>query len=158
MYWNYLKTLLRHKWFVFLECVKLGMPLTGILHDWSKFLPSEFIPYAKFFSTPRRDPVTGDYIMGDDDLPFLGAWLSHQKRNRHHWQWWILYRERLGEIIIFKMSHHARKEMLADWLGANRAYGGEGLGKWYSENRDEILIHPETRVWIDEQVKLRSDF
>ena len=54
-YLAYLKKLLLHKWFVFLECLKMGMPLVGLIHDWSKFLPDEFIPYARYFGVERRD-------------------------------------------------------------------------------------------------------
>ena len=52
MYWKYLKAVLKHKWFVFIECRKLGIPWLGVIHDLSKFLPSEFIPYARYFYGP----------------------------------------------------------------------------------------------------------
>ncbi len=38
---------LRHKWFVFIECCNLGVPLwIAILHDWDKLLSDEWFPYA----------------------------------------------------------------------------------------------------------------
>lgn len=54
-YFKFLQSLLKHKWFVFLECCKLGIPWLGIIHDWTKFLPSEFIPYAKWFYGDRLE-------------------------------------------------------------------------------------------------------
>ena len=46
----YLKYVLRHKWFVFLACVKLKVPLyLAIFHDFSKFGFVEFDNYAKTF-------------------------------------------------------------------------------------------------------------
>jgi len=45
----YLKYIIRHKWYVGIECFKMGVYWRGITHDLSKFLPSEFIPYAKYF-------------------------------------------------------------------------------------------------------------
>ena len=64
VYFKYLSYVLRHRWFVFIECCKLGIPWRGLVHDLSKFIPSEFIPYARYFygreDTIRRDK-TGYY-------------------------------------------------------------------------------------------------
>jgi len=51
-YISYLKYILRHKWFVFWEACKLGIPWLGLIHDWHKFLPDEFFPYARYFYNP----------------------------------------------------------------------------------------------------------
>jgi len=84
MYAKYLWAVLRHKWFVFLECCKLGIPWRGIVHDLSKFLPSEFGPYAYYFygPYPRDDEYKPKYVVE----AFNRAWLNHQHRNKHHWQ------------------------------------------------------------------------
>lgn len=141
-----------HKWYVFLECVKLGIPITGIFHDWSKFLPDEFIPYAQYFSVDRRDE-NGEYAAsGADDDAFLLAWLKHQRRNPHHWQWWILIQDEDDDIIL-PMSAHHRKEMLADWYGAGRTYGNTNNQAWYLNNKHKIQLHPDTRVWVEQQLK-----
>jgi hypothetical protein len=62
MHLRYLKSQLRHKWFVFVECCKLGIPHLGIIHDLSKFLPSEWRGYACYFY--------GNFPAWDE----LGAW------------------------------------------------------------------------------------
>ena len=93
-YLKYCWYVIRHKWFVFIESYKLGIPWLGIIHDWSKFLPSEFLPYANFFYGSDAKQVrdeTGYYKPTDTgNSEFDFAWLLHQKRNKHHWQWWIL--------------------------------------------------------------------
>jgi hypothetical protein len=48
-FFKYLKYVIRHKWYVFLECCNLGIPFRGIFHDLSKFLPDEFFPYMNHF-------------------------------------------------------------------------------------------------------------
>ncbi len=36
---NYFKYVVRHKWFVFLAGIKLGVPIMSlIIHDWDKFV------------------------------------------------------------------------------------------------------------------------
>lgn len=148
--------MLRHKWFVFIECCKLGIPLRGLWHDWSKFLPWEWFPYAEYFygeETPKK-PKTGYFHkMGRDDQ-FDFAWLLHQKRNKHHWQWWTLP-EDCGKVKILPMPDVYRKEMLADWRGAGKAQGyGDNTSVWYEANKDKMQLHPETRKWIEKQLGL----
>ncbi|NLB78066.1 MAG: hypothetical protein GX796_04250 [Clostridiaceae bacterium] len=100
MYWKYLKYVIRHRWYVFIECCKLGIPIRGLLHDLSKLLPSEFIPYARYFygtwmkesewHGDRRNYIPWKYTVMGVEAAFDLAWLKHQKRNKHHWQYWLL--------------------------------------------------------------------
>ena len=55
-HWSYLKYVLRHKWYVLIECVRLGIIWQGLWHDWHKFLPSEWFPYARYFHNPDGSP------------------------------------------------------------------------------------------------------
>jgi len=142
--------LLRHKWYVFLECVKLGIVWRGIVHDLSKFSPAEFKWYAeKFFSGKKTDEI---------EKGFDRAWLHHQRVNDHHWQWWVKIKEvKEGgkglAVEVLPMPDPARREMLADWRGAGRAQGkGDDVKEWYEANRDRMILHDETRAWIEEQI------
>ncbi len=154
-YVQYLSYIFRHKWFVFIECCKFGMIWLGIIHDWSKFLPSEFIPYAKHFYGDKESDIkkgrdeTGYYKAGDTgDVLFDFAWLLHQKRNKHHWQWWILPEDD-GGTKLFSMPDKYRKEMLADWRGAGKAQGTPGTKAWYDKNKDKMQLSLRTRYWIE---------
>ena len=155
----YLRYLLRHKWFVFLECVKLGIPWRGLVHDWHKFLPSEWFPYVHHFYNPDGTPrqirdETGYYKPTDTGDPkFDYAWFLHQKRGKHHWQWWTLIEDE-GGVKAMPMPDKYRKEMLADWRGAGKAQGTPDVRKWYLKHRDKMILHPDTRTWIEEQLGL----
>lgn len=138
----YLRYVMRHKWFVFRECCRLGIPLAGIIHDWSKFTPSEWIPYVHYFYGSSDD---------QEDRAFDMAWLLHQKRNPHHWQWWVLP-EDSGAVKALPMPDRYRREMLADWRGAGLAQGTPDTLKWYAANRDKMTLHPETRDWIEQEL------
>lgn len=152
-YLKYLKYVFLHKWYVFLECYKRGLYWRGLVHDLSKFLPSEFIPYAKFFY--RRCTVRDDsgYYKPTDtgDPKFDFAWLLHQKRNDHHWQWWVLPLDDGGTKVI-PMSKKARLEMFCDWLGAGRAQKTKGVKYWYAKNKDKLVLHRETRAYIESEI------
>lgn len=155
IYWNYLKYVVRHKWYVTLECFKLGLFWRGFMHDISKFSPSEFIPYARYFYgkktgiTTGRDP-SGYYKAGDSpDERFNYAWLLHQKRNDHHWQWWYLVMDEESDRC-FPMTDDAILEMYADWKGAGLAIRGisDPLG-WYEKNKDKMRLHESTRTILE---------
>lgn len=154
-HWQYLKYVLKHKWYTFLECCKLGVPWLGIIHDWSKFLPSEWFACVNYFhgpqAIPRRD-VTGYYKPTDTgDLAFDFARFLHDKRNRHSWQWWTLPNDKNG-IEVFPIPDKYRREMLADWRGAGRAQGTPNTASWYCANSEKMQLHPETRAWIEERL------
>jgi len=129
------------------------MPFRGLIHDLSKFLPSEFIPYARFFYDKedqiRRDK-TGYYKPTDTgDKAFDFAWLLHQKRNRHHWQWWTLPEDGDG-IKILPIPEIYCKEMICDWKGAGKAQGKKGPNEcreWYKSNKHKMQLHP-SNCWM----------
>ena len=180
---KYLSYVMRHKWFVFVECCKLGIPFRGLVHDLSKFSPSEWFPYANFFyrTENTRDPSklgvsfadlnklfakiisvqhrqefssTGYYHKVGIDEAFDLAWLKHQKRNPHHHQFWLLP-EDSGGTKVLEMPLEYRKEMLADWRGAGKAQGRPDTLAWYIANRDKMRLGPDTRAWIDHQLNFQ---
>ena len=160
-HWSYLKYILRHKWYVFIECYKAGIPWRGIIHDWHKFLPGEWSPYVHYFygDYPSYTDLHGDWrnLVPDKqtregvDAAFDFAWLLHQKRARHHWQWWILPEDD-GGIKVLSMSSVSRREMLCDWRGAGRVWGKTDTLGWYEANKDNMQLHPDTRDWIEGQL------
>ncbi len=147
---RYLSYVLRHKWFVFLAGLQLGVPIWRlILHDWTKFMPREWFPYANYFyGGGRTREKMGQYNIDEAPLDFELAWNHHQKWNDHHWQWWIRFGDD-GTVLVMRMSDVARREMLADWRGAGRALGKPDTTAWYRENWRKMMLHPDTRRWIE---------
>jgi len=163
-HFKYLKYIIRHKWFVFQECCKLGIPFTGMIHDFSKIYPSEWFPYANYFygfkmtldewiyRNPANIPLK--YVDTWIEMDFDFAWLKHQNRNKHHWQWWVLQKDS-GKRKAMPMNKRYRKEMLADWRGASRAITGKDETKnWYLKNKDKMILHENTREWIEKQLDI----
>jgi len=147
-YIKYLKYLIKHKWYVMLECFKHGLYWRGIIHDNSKFLPSEFITYSRFFY--------GDNKSTGVDKSFDFAWLLHQKRNDHHWQWWILPEDD-GGVKKIPMSNDSLIEMICDWVGAGKAQGiyspPDDIYKetrtWYNKNKHKIKLNDDTKRKVE---------
>lgn len=145
---KYLRYVLRHKRFVFHEGRKLGVPIFQLLaHDLSKFRPDEWAPYADYFYG------TGTY---KDQDGFDRAWLLHQHRNPHHWQFWVL-REDSGAETVLRMPDRYAREMLADWRGAGRAINGKDeTAAWYRKTEHARRLHPLTRAWVEAQLGLEA--
>lgn len=153
---RYLWYVLRHKWFVFVAGVSLHAPLWRlIVHDWHKFLPSEWFPYVNYFygNGDRRKGTTYYDAANTGDVAFDYAWLKHQHRGQHHWQHWVLARDD-GSIRVLPMPVNFVREMVADWSGAGRALGhGNDVMPWYRKNKDKMQLHPDTRVIVEQLVR-----
>lgn len=157
-HFKYLWYVLRHKWFVFLYCLQYGLIWRGIVHDLSKFRLSEWSPYVNFFhgdKRPAKSDIGYKHEVDSTQVAFNIAWNHHQKRNDHHWQYWLLQYDD-GRVEPLPMPDVCRKEMLADWRGAGRAQGKPDTALWYVRNRDNMVLHPETRNWVEKA--LRVDF
>lgn len=150
MYRKYFSYLFRHKWYVFLECLKYNLVWQGIVHDFSKFFPDELIPYALFFygGDTRKDRF---YTPDQGTYEFNVAWLKHQNRNPHHWQYWVLQKDN-GRVMTLEMPDKCRKEMLCDWKGAGKAQGRDDVLEWYTKNKDKMELGKETRNWIEKEI------
>ncbi len=162
MYLKYLRYLIQHKWYVGQECWRRGLYWRAIKHDWSKFFPSEFIPYARYFygewltweQAKRLECYPYSLTKEGIESAFDKAWLMHQHRNSHHWQHHVL-REDDGGTKVLMMPVRDMYEMVSDWIGAGRAINPHiafdrtdpfrETRKWYLKNEDRIMLHPETR-------------
>lgn len=144
---NYIKCILhilKHKYFVFIQCCKFNIPIRGLLHDLSKFIPDEFFSYAKFnFLGVSRKVSKIDY-----------GTLYHFHRNKHHWTYWVLILDS-GEPCPLEMPEKYVYEMVADWIGAGRSKGND-LKYWYSKNKDRMILHDKTKDLIDKIIKERN--
>lgn len=139
--------IVRHKWFVFVECCKLSVPLLGILHDISRLRPSEFLPYL------ASAPYSKDNKPASIANAFEFAWNDHQHRNKHHWEYWVHFDYHDHSMRILPMPDRYRREMLADWRGAARAKRSKmTVWEWYTVNQSRMLLHPQTRTWIEQQL------
>lgn len=141
---NYLKYILRHKWYVLIACFSFKVSLwQAIIHDCSKFTKAEWWPYVNAFYAPDG---SSRY---NETSEFNIAWLKHQNRNPHHWQYWLITWDR-GNTEPLLMPEKYVREMVADWAGAGKAITGKWeLSAWYEKNKKNIILHPKTRKFAE---------
>ena len=149
-------TICKHKAVVFSECRACGITWHGIIHDMSKFSPTEFIPSAKYFQG-TRSPIDAE----KDELGYSAAWLHHKCHNKHHWEYWTDFDDE-GNIIPAKIPTKYVIEMICDWIGAGKVYA---TGKWdqsdpltyYQKVRKGRHFHPETERLILRLLNMIND-
>jgi hypothetical protein len=115
------------------------------MHDESKWSHQEYAAYARWFF--------GDKQNADE---FAFAWLHHIHNNPHHWQYWIFsdgWQLKGSKIVngCMPMDSMYAREMIADWMGASKAYTGSfDMTDWLSKNVSRIRLHPETADYVRE--------
>lgn len=139
-YMMFLRFTMKHKWYVFVECCKLGIPWRGIKHDMGKLRPKAFHAYSRRWAA-------GNSYKAIDDITYLKVFANHLRRSEHHWQYWSYVRNS-GEVRYLPMPDGARKEFLADLRGSSKYYGTDIIA-WYDDNRHFIHLHADTRNWLE---------
>ena len=84
--WKHFCTITEHKIMVMRHCFKIGLYRQGLLHDMSKYTPTEFIPGCKYYQG-YRSPNNAER----EEKGYSAAWLHHKGRNKHHYEYWIDY-------------------------------------------------------------------
>lgn len=138
-----------HKWHVFWEAAKLGIYWRGLVHDVSKLSLSEWLPRAAALNKNKTESQYDVFAQLSDEL--VMSWLRHYHKNPHHWQWWLTRLDN-GELKIMPMTDEYRREMLADWRAVSKMPGRQDVVPWYLQNKENIVLHPETRLWIEQQL------
>ena len=117
-----------------------------IIHNWHKFLPMEFIAYAKYFHGGKQDK---------DKAPFMMAWNHHVKLGKNHWEHWLLnpnYNFSTAVDGKLPMPPKYVREMVADWMGASRTKTNSwDMTDWLEKTIPEIKydFHPKTCLALE---------
>ena len=120
--WEHFRTITYHKFLVMKGCFKVGLYYQGVMHDLSKYMPSEFLIGAKYFQG-NRSPNNAER----EDIGYSSAWLHHKGRNRHHFEYWIDYSavEIKGGMAPAPMPVKYVVEMFMDRIAASKVYEKE---------------------------------
>lgn len=123
-------------------------------HDASKSEPDEYEAYDRYFYGGNRS-----YQVVQD---FNYAWLMHQKRNPHHWQYWVLINDDPGEgFIALDMPLNYIIEMICDWWAFSWAEDNlYEIFKWYDEHKDYMKLSDKTRKTVEnilEAIKVKLE-
>ena len=139
---SYLWSTIRHKYNVFNAGMKIvgGIPIWQLLiHDLSKFNPIEYVNYARHYKIDKTDRNA-----------FLRGWMHHQKRNKHHPEFWTSLGISDWTNVSVPMPEKYVREWVADLLGASKEYTGSwDLSAWLQSNLDgwDYCHHDTKRIY-----------
>lgn len=142
-------TITDHKLLVMKHCFRVGLYRQGLLHDMSKYMPSEFIQGCMYYQDGKRSPNNGER----EDKGYSYAWLHHKGRNRHHFEFWLDYtmdpNQRQYPLQPVQMPRKYVAEMLMDRISASKNYNKETYTDhdplaYFERGRGHYLLHPQT--------------
>ena len=149
-WWSHLKTINHHKWLVMKFCFRLGLFKQGLLHDLSKYSPTEFLVGAKYYQGTRSPHHAERAEKG-----YSAAWLHHKGRNKHHYEYWMDYSSHDGKgIIPVRMPDKYVVEMFIDRVAASKNYNKENYKddmplKYYDQGMASEFLHEDTRMKLE---------
>lgn len=160
-YWGYLKYVFNHRRNMRKVCWSHGKYIMGILHDLDKYLPDEFIPYARYY-------YGNDKVSKIAEKSYFRAWQRHFKRTKHHWEKYILSLQQFlnrqytketdkfefqGTSVVLDMPYEAVLEMIYDWEAMGMVFG-DSAAEYYLNHYTEMLLSKRTRYVVETELKV----
>ena len=154
-------TITKHKYYVTRLCFKCGYYKRGLLHDLSKYGPTEFLASAKYWQG-SSSPIDAEKV----EKGYSMAWFHHKGHNPHHWEYWI---DNLSskQNTPHKIPYEYVVEMVCDWIAAGIVYGGHKVDfntpyseplEYHEAHKHERLLHEDTEFMIDTFLIIIEEF
>lgn len=156
--WDHFKTITEHKMLVMGGCFRVGLYKQGLLHDLSKYMPSEFWVGVKYYQGTRSPNNAEREAIG-----YSSAWLHHKGRNKHHYEYWVDYSTtQIKGLLPVPMPTKYVVEMLMDRIAASKVYNkGSYTDKdplnYYNHGSKYALIHDDTRSLLETLLKMLAE-
>ena len=115
-FFKHIALVIRHKHKVLIGCAKCGILYRGLVHDLSKFSPTELFESVKYYKG-YRSPIG---VCRREKGVSL-AWLHHKGRNKHHIEYWLDPDCEITPMMPYKYA----VECVCDKLAATKTYNGK---------------------------------
>ncbi len=154
-YLRHLRTIIKHKYYVWIECFRVWLYRQWLVHDLSKFSITEFFISAKYYQW-KSSPIDKERI----EIWYSKARLNHKWKNKHHFHYWIDIDR--WQVIPVQMPYKYVLEMCCDFIWAGKAYNNVSNDKWEplkyrTEKINKDLIHPLTVAQVELCLNLYKD-
>ena len=131
-------------------CFKVGLYKQGLLHDLSKYSPSEFLPSVKYFQGDKS-PITKE----KEEKGYSDLWLHHKGRNKHHWEYWIDRKPHTSNLEVMAMPYRYMMESTLDKIAASKVYNKDKYTDatpydFFTNSLEYTLINPKTSKQISD--------
>ena len=155
--WKHFRTITHHKLLVMQGCFRVGLYKQGLLHDLSKYSPTEFLAGARFYQG-NRSPNAAER----DEKGYSEAWMHHKGRNRHHYEYWTDMNRQTKRYESVPMPRKYLVEMVIDRRAACMTYQGKAYTdasalNYYLGSRERYLMHPQTQQELEYVLTMLRD-
>lgn len=157
--WNHFKTITYHRLLVMQGCFQVGLYVQGLLHDLSKYSPTEFIVGARYWQGDRS-PNNAER----EDIGYSSAWLHHKGRNKHHYEYWMDYstHDIKGGMSPAPMPTRYVVEMFMDRVAACKVYHKDAYTDkdpliYYQSSTTPPPLHPRTKRQLEFLLHMLAD-
>lgn len=155
--YRHFRTITKHRHLVMKHCFKAGIPLQGLVHDLSKYSPTEFLVGAKYYQG-----TFSPNVMERKDIGKSNAWIHHKGKNKHHFEYWFDNAQSGYVMIPVEMPTKYVIEMVCDRLAACKVYLGKNYtdssALEYAQRHDySKLMHPNTEALLLQILKLIAE-
>jgi hypothetical protein len=154
---GHLKTITYHKYMVAKMCFRVGLYKQGLLHDMSKYMPTEFWNGVRYYANGTQSPNN----LEREAKGYSNAWLHHKGRNKHHFEYWLDYdTDRTTKHLVgSKIPKKYMIEMFCDRVCAGKVYNGrkfrpKDVYAYYEGGIAKYLLHPESRAYLERLMKM----
>ena len=156
-FFGHLHTINKHRRKVIANCFRAGIPWRGLMHDLSKYSPTEFWNGVKYFQG-MRSPNEAER----EDIGYSRAWMHHKGRNRHHFEFWTDYDPVTRLCSPVKMPVVFVAEMFCDRMAASKTYMKKNYTdaaplQYFLKGKHRRIIHPETSDLLEGWLTLLSE-
>lgn len=150
-------TITRHRHLVIRHCYKCGILWQGLRHDLSKYSPTEFLEGIHYYRPDKSPNMGARYANG-----YSRAWLHHQGRNKHHFEYWVDYNMKTRMKEPVRMPIRYVVEMFCDRIAASKIYFDKEYddGKpmyYFNKGRGKRVMHPATSGLLEYLLKKLED-
>lgn len=145
---SHLKTVHIHRKYVRQLCFKMGLYKQGLLHDLSKYSPTE-LSIAKYYSGTNSPHQNCREALG-----YSPSWMHHYHTNKHHYQYWQ-DQDEMDNNIPLKMPFNYVVEMFCDRVAACKAYNKEkytlqdALNYYNAKTKGHGVLHLDTEHLLE---------
>jgi len=122
---------IKHRFIVFKLCCRCGLFWRGLVHDMSKFSPTEFFEGVKYFTDGHGSPISNCRKING----YSKAWIHHLHRNKHHLEYWY---DKENTVQI-NMPYKYAVECVCDKISATKCYRGKDY------KTSDVLAHWERK-------------
>ena len=155
-FFKHLHTVNKHRFCVFVHACKVGIFFQGLVHDLSKYHPTEFFVGVKYYQG-TRSPNDAER----EEKGMSTSWIHHKGRNKHHFEYCndLDMKDHMYKSV--KMPIKYVKEMFCDRIAACKIYLGKSYNdssalNYFISKKAKDLMYPDTAVLLEKWLRYLS--